>query len=138
MKTLHQIIYLSCLVAGVTLGTMSCNTSKQATGGATMEKKAMDPYAGAWDYVVSGTPDGDIKGTLLIEKDGDQYKATMNGNAGTIEVGDVQIMDDQIKGNFNYQGYRVDMSGTFEASNLKGKVEVDYTVFPLTATRRNP
>ena len=135
MKRLHQIIYLSCLVA---LGTISCNTSKQATSGATMEKKVMDPYAGAWDYVVSGTPDVDIKGTLLIEKDGDQYKATMNGNAGTIEVGDVQIIDNKIKGILNYQGYRVDMSGTFEASNLKGKVEVDYTTFPLTATRRNP
>ena len=98
------------------------------------KKMAYTP-AGTWDYKVANTPQGDVTGKLIITKDGDSYKATLEGSVGTIELDDVEIMDNKLTAKMDYQGYTLDVTGTFEGETYKGEVGLDYNTFPMTATR---
>ncbi len=99
-------------------------------------KKIADPTLGAWDYTVSGTPNGDVSGTMLIAKEGETYMGSLEGDAGKIELRDVEITDNQMKSKFSYQGYTMDLEGTFTDDTFEGKVVYDYyTTFPVKATK---
>ena len=99
-------------------------------------KKVEDPYAGTWDYVVKNTPEGDMKGEMIIGKNGEGYTAEMNGYTVNANLEDLSIKDQTIEGSFDYQGMEVIIKGKFEGNMLKGDVEVDYMTFPLEATKR--
>ncbi len=129
---INLLVTLSLMFAATLI--ISCNMGKRATTGT----PPMDPYAGTWDYVVTGTPDGEIKGELVISMDSDQYTAMMKSAAGTLDINDVVITDNKMTGNFSYQGYTVDLSGMFSGAKFDGEVSVDYNAFPMTAVKRNP
>ena len=56
---------------------------------------------------------------------------------GSNQLNNITIEDEVLQCNFNYQGYKVEMQGTFEGTALEGKMTVDYNDFPLTATKRD-
>lgn len=118
--------YYVTLVACVLLMAAGCAT-----------KKAIDPAIGAWEYVVSGTPDGDVTGTMYIAKEGEVYTGNLNGSAGTINLGNITIEDGKMQSEFDFQGYTLDLKGTFEGDAFTGNVSLDeYTQFPIKATKK--
>jgi len=118
-------LYLAIMLAGLCVFA-SCSSSK----------KLADPTVGAWEYVVSGTPNGDVSGTMFIAKEGEMYSGSLEGDAGTLELQDVEITDNQMKSKFSYQGYTMNLEGTFEGDTFEGKVIYDYyNSFPVKATK---
>lgn len=99
-------------------------------------KKAAEISIGSWDYVIKGTPDGDTEGVLIIEKEGDNYTGSLNTSQGSLPLDDVEIEDNVLTSSFNYSGYTIDMTGTFEGDAFDGKCSVEYNDFPMTAVRK--
>ena len=100
-------------------------------------KKMVDPAIGSWEYVVTGTPDGDVKGTMYLAKEGDSYTGNLTGQAGTMKLDNITIEDGKLQSEFSFQGYTLDLKGTFEGDSFSGNVSLDeYTQFPITATKK--
>ncbi len=121
----------------------ACNTAKKATATASeptkeMTKKMADPFTGTWDYVVANTPDGDAKGQMIIRQDGDSYSGMLKSEMGDTNINNLTITDNKLSGTFDFQGYELTISGDFEGSSFSGEVGVDYTTFPMTASKQSP
>lgn len=99
-------------------------------------KKMADTSIGAWDYTITGTPEGDLNGTFVIAKDGDAYTGVLKSTQGEIDLNNVVVEDGNLSCDFDYMGYTVNMSGLFEGSTFDGKVSVDYNDFPMTAEKQ--
>ncbi len=99
-------------------------------------KKVADASIGTWEYVIKNTPEGDLNGTLVIAKEGDDYSGYLESSQGRIDLNEVSIQDGNLNSKFNYMGYQVLMSGIFEGNMFNGKVSVDYNDFMMTATRK--
>ncbi|XOV94981.1 MAG: hypothetical protein ACFHWX_09775 [Bacteroidota bacterium] len=98
--------------------------------------KNIDNAVGSWDFLLKGTPNGDVNGYFTIAKEGDSYAGTIYSNQGSNPLKNITIEDDVINCNFNYQSYDIKMQGTFSGNSFTGKMSVDYNDFPLTATKR--
>ena len=99
-------------------------------------KKVVDASIGAWDYTISGTPEGDINGTMVIAKDGDAYTGYLESSQGRIDLNDVKVESGNLNCNFDYSGYQILMTGLFEGDVFDGKVSVEYNDFMMKATRK--
>lgn len=104
--------------------------------GCASSKKVVDISIGTWDYIVKGTPSGDVEGNFVIVKEGDTYTGSLNGDQGSIPLENITIEDGKLKCTFDFQGYEVLMQGTFEGNSFTGNSSVDYNEFPMTATKR--
>ena len=94
-----------------------------------------DPYVGSWDYVVKDTPEGDVKGLLVIDKAMDKYTAQISGEQGEVDLGTFNIVDNQMQGTFDYQGYEMTMKGVFSGKTIKGDIGVEFMSFPMEAMK---
>ena len=99
-------------------------------------KKAVDIAIGSWDYVVSGTPEGDATGVMVISKEGEVYSGVLNTSQGSAPLENVTVTDNNLKCYFNYMGYNIEVTGLFTADTFTGKASVEYNDFPMTATRQ--
>lgn len=94
-----------------------------------------DPYVGTWNYQVQDTPDGTLKGKLQIDKDGDNYKAMLMSETNETTIENVAINGTTLTGNFDYQGYTVNIKGDFSGMSLNGSMSVEGMSFPLLANK---
>lgn len=94
-----------------------------------------DPYVGTWNYQVQDTPDGTLKGTLQIDKDGDNYKAMLMSGSNETTIKNVAITGSTLTGNFDYQGYTINLKGDFDGMSLNGNMFVEGMSFPLSASK---
>ncbi len=99
--------------------------------------KNLESAVGTWDFILKGTPNGDITGYFTIVKDIDKYTGVIYSNEGSNQLNNISIDNERLECNFNYQGYKVVMEGDFDGRSLDGKMTVDYNDFPLTATKRD-
>jgi hypothetical protein len=105
--------------------------------GCASTKKVADVSIGTWDYVVKDVPNsGDVKGNFVIAKEGENYTGSLNGEQGSTPLENITIEDGKLKCIFDYQGYEIQMAGSFEDTAFTGNVSVDYNEFPMTATKR--
>jgi hypothetical protein len=104
--------------------------------GCAASKKAVDISVGTWDYIVTDTPNGDTKGNFTISREGENYVGTLSGEQGTYPLNNIKVEGNILTYSFSYQGMVLDIKGNIEGSSLTGNVTVDYTSFPMTATRR--
>ena len=133
MRSRLKILFL---FGGLMFISAACSTSKKTLGAAASEVKKMeDPFVGTWDYVVRDTPDGDVKGTLIISKTTDTYAAMLSSDQGEADLNGFSIEDNAMSGTFDFQGYELTMKGTFNGKMLKGDIGVEYMSFPLEATK---
>ncbi len=98
----------------------------------------LDPYVGAWDFIVENTPSGDESGVINIGADGGNYFAYLDSEMGEMRLEEITIRDRKLKGYFRYKGFRVNVKGVFDQNTLEGKVAVTLASFPLSATKRLP
>jgi hypothetical protein len=120
-KASYLLIILAALIWAGCAGT---KTSKE------------DAYLGDWEYLVEGTPNGDVTGVMNIAKDGDAFVGKLTSDMGEIELNDLSIVEDKLSANFEIQGMTLDMDGTFNGPQFTGTIGVDYNTFPVTATKK--
>ena len=91
---------------------------------------------GNWDYVVSNTPIGNVEGTMVVAKNGDGYEVTMRSPEGDNQLRNVKFEENKMTGTLYYDGYDLDVEGTFVGEALNGKISMGYDSFDLKATRK--
>ncbi len=121
-------LFFSLLMVSIYLLLTSCDTSKRALGTAS---KLEDPYVGTWTYIVKNTPEGNVNGKLIIEKEKNQYRAKVSGNQGDAMLENFTLENNALSGTFDFQGYEVALKGTLDGRSLKGEIEVAYMTFAL-------
>jgi hypothetical protein len=92
--------------------------------------------AGTWAFEVKGTPDGDVKGDMIISTDGNTPKGMISAFGGQSEIQSLKIDQNTLTGIFYYNGMAINMSGTFNGNNYNGKVEAEGYSFPMTAAKK--
>ncbi|MEM7655484.1 MAG: hypothetical protein AAF399_05090 [Bacteroidota bacterium] len=127
MKTTVSL-FLTLPVLLLFLASTGCKGSKVAS-------KAFSP-AGTWVYSITGTPEGDFEGEMVLESDGSGYTGKLNSSQGSIDLKDVQVDGPSLSTSFNTFGYDADMEGAFEGDNFKGTVSIAGYSFPVLMTRK--
>jgi hypothetical protein len=98
-------------------------------------KTAIPNYIGQWNYVLQ-LPDGDNEGYLRFTQENDQVLGVIGGDQGETQLSDFIVDDEKVSGNFEYMGYFVNMSGTFEGNVLNGKMATEGYEFPFEAQKQ--
>ena len=125
MTNFFKTSYLLIILAGlIWAGCAGTKTSKEAA------------YLGDWEYLVEGTPNGDVMGVMNITKEGDTYVGKLTSDMREILLNDLSIVEDKLSANFDIQGMTLVMDGTFEGPKFTGTIGVDYNSFPMTATKK--
>ncbi len=105
--------------------------------GCAASKVAKNSPAGAWEYTVKNTPNGDVSGTMTIQQDGEVYTGSLSSTAGTIDLSDVSIEDNTLSSRFTMQGTPLRLTGDFSGDTFTGSVDAGGQSFPVEATRAN-
>jgi hypothetical protein len=108
----------------------SCASTKSTS-------KAPSP-TGNWDYTITGTPEGNFSGVLLIEQINDTYTAKMTSNAGDLPI--EKYMYDKVtmkmSGEFDYSGTLVLFDAVMVGDEINGSMAAGGMGFPFKATRK--
>lgn len=125
MTKFFKVSYLLIILAGlIWAGCAGTRASKE------------DAILGDWEYLVEGTPNGDVTGVMNISKDDDAFVGKLTSDMGEIELNDLSIIENKLSANFEVQGMTLDMDGTFNGPQFTGTIGVDYNTFPITATKK--
>ncbi len=103
--------------------------------GCATAKMAKNSPSGAWNYTVMNTPDGNVTGTMTIQQEGEGYTGTLTSPAGTTELNNVTVEDQQLSSSFYYQGTPLRLSGSFSGDTFTGSVDGGGQSFSMEATR---
>lgn len=136
MKNILRNLTLLLLSAALIIG-IGCSASKK-TGNVPKDNKSVSytSYTGTWPFVVTGTPEGDTKGDMIISVNGDVLKGTIAAGGGQVDIENIKIENNVLTGVFNYNGMSINMIGTFTGNSYEGKVEAQGYAFPMTATKK--
>ena len=134
MKCDHLSLLIPIVLFFFLLG--SCHTTRHLDELVAKNAAVQDPYIGLWDFVVRNTPTGNAEGVISIEKEGYDYRASLESELGEMSLDHLSIKDERLKGYFRYKGFRVNVKGVFEENTLAGKLAVTLASFPLEATKR--
>lgn len=93
-------------------------------------------YIGTWNFTVTGTPDGDTKGEMIISQAGNVLKGMISSSGGQSEIKDLKIVNNVLTGLFDYNGMSINMTGTFNGNSFEGKVDAQGYTFPMTAAKK--
>lgn len=119
------------VIALSVLAFTSCKGTKSV---ASKAAKAYSPV-GNWAYMVSGLPDGDVSGMLVLTEGADGMMGKLETDDGSVDLEDVTLVDNVLKATFYYQGTGVQLTGTFTGEKMAGFVEAQGYEFPISATR---
>lgn len=92
-------------------------------------------YTGTWEYKIS-TPDGNINGALVLEKEGDDYVGVISAYGTEYPITDVDVEDNKLTFKTNAAGYSSKISGMFEGNEFKATIYVEGMQIPMTATKK--
>ena len=120
----------------ITFTLISCHSSRKISSLTPRSGMLDDPYTGDWEFVIEDMPQGDAEGILNIDRSGYNYTANVSGDIGDMEIEDVSIQDDRMKGHFRYKGFRVNVKGDFTGNSFEGKVGVTLVSYPFKAKRK--
>ncbi len=108
----------------------SCATTKPTS-------KAPSP-AGNWDYEITGTPEGNFNGVLVINQINDTYTAKMTSASGDLPIEKYAYDKATMKmsGEFDYSGNLVLFDGLMNVDEINGSMSTGGMSFPFKATRK--
>jgi len=101
-------------------------------------KVPKDPHAqyiGEWDYVVLELP-VDIDGTFVITKVEGILKGAMVNPMGDLEIGEIEIVENVLKAEFDAEGNFIELEGTFEGNSYSGFLFVQGSEFEMKMTKK--
>ncbi len=139
-KLTTQVVFLMLPVAIMFFE--GCSSSKKTASAPASTAQTLPvatvtgSYIGTWNFTVTGTPDGDTKGEMIISQAGDILKGMIGSAGGQSEIKDLKIVNNVLTGLFDYDGMSINMTGTFNGNSFEGKVDAQGYTFPLTATKK--
>jgi hypothetical protein len=93
---------------------------------------------GAWNYTVTGTPEGDFAGVMEIAKKENGYSAKMKSRGNETPFNTFQYSDKTKKaeGTFDYSGTPINFQALLDKDQLNGAMSAGGMDFPFKATRK--
>lgn len=125
-KTISRILYPASVLLFVIIFSVGC----------AVLRKTADIPVGTWDYAIMINPPDPLTGWLVFTREGDTYTGTINSEEGSLPLENLTIVDNNLNCSFFYEGMDIMMKGRFEGNALTGSITVDYSDFPMTATKR--
>lgn len=118
------------IFAFVALIIVSCTSTKTTT--------VVITPAGNWDYVITGTPEGDFSGVMSIVSENALYSAKMTASGSEITIYKFSWDEPSKKvgGEFNYSNYTVLFDAAVAGEEMVGSMSVEGMNFPFKATRK--
>ncbi|HRI79011.1 MAG TPA: hypothetical protein PLR06_05690 [Cyclobacteriaceae bacterium] len=94
--------------------------------------------SGSWDYKVTGTPQGDFNGELIVTKNEKGYAAKLSSKDGEIPF-NLFTYDKKEKksaGTFDFSGTTVQFNANVEKEQMKGTMNAGGMEFPFAASKK--
>jgi hypothetical protein len=84
---------------------LSTNTQAQSKAGA-------EYFAGSWTILIKGTPNGDVKLVLALDKKTDSLTGIVQDTTGTevSKISSIELKDNEVTVYFSTQGYDVNVN----------------------------
>ena len=98
-------------------------------------KTAAPNYIGTWNYVLE-TPEGEQEGALVFTQEGDVVTGTIGSDAGSQALEKLVISEEKVSALFDFQGYEINMTGSFAENILDGLMSVSGYDIPFKATKQ--
>ena len=94
--------------------------------------------AGSWNYTVTGTPQGDFTGEMMVTKNEKGYAAKLSSKDGEIPFNSFTYNKKEKKsaGTFDFSGTTVDFNANVEKEQMKGAMTAGGMEFPFTALKK--
>jgi len=103
-------------------------------------KKAVYSPAGAWEYMVIGTPNGDASGIMTLTKTEGGLEGTFDSpQYGKSNMGNLVFNAEtkEMTCDFYLSGIDLLLKGTFEGDTFEGNIDAGQNgAFPMTANRK--
>lgn len=120
----HFMVFITVMIAIILNG---CAT--------TQETKFVDSSIGTWEYIIAGTPVGDLNGVFVIAKEGENYTGSLDGAYLSSPLENITVKDSNLNCTLYYSGTPLQMTGTFEDNSFTGEFSSSYGSFPMTAQK---
>lgn len=108
----------------------SCATNKTS--------KAKITPAGTWDYSITGTPEGDFNGVMIVTELEKTFSAKMTSRGNELNIDNFTWdgVTTKVSGEINYTGYIVTLNATLSGDEMTGNMFVEGESFPFKANRK--
>ena len=93
---------------------------------------------GSWDYIVAGTPNGDVLGKMVLAEMEDVFSGKLVSDQGDLDLENVKYSEENgLSCVFYFQGMEFALTGAFEGETFTGVIDGGSQVgsFPFTAER---
>ncbi|HCZ34392.1 MAG TPA: hypothetical protein DHV26_00530 [Cytophagales bacterium] len=119
------------IVIFIALAFTACVASKTTS-------KAPAP-TGSWDYTITGTPQGDFKGVMIITEVDKVLTAKLISDGAELPIDKFVFNKETLKmsGEFDYSGALILFDGLFATNEITGTMTTSGMSFPFKATRKN-
>lgn len=138
-KLAFAAVMLVLAACGGTKSSTTASSSATPVSAPAAATVAVSP-AGDWDYVITGTPEGDFKGVLKITPVAAAFSAKMvsAGSGGELVVDKFTFVKEtsKVTGEVPYNGYTVAMDAVLAGDEMKGSMSAGGMDFPFNATRK--
>ncbi|MBL7870254.1 MAG: hypothetical protein JNM78_01480 [Cyclobacteriaceae bacterium] len=123
---MKRILYL--MLSALLL--FSCATTKSTS-------RTPSPH-GNWDYTITGTPEGNFSGVLIITQINDTYTAKITSSAGDLPIEKYMYDKSTMKmsGEFDYSGTLVLFDAVMVGDEINGSMSAGGMGFPFKGTRK--
>lgn len=94
---------------------------------------------GSWDYTITGTPQGDFNGVMIITEVDKVLSAKLISDGAELPINKFVFNKETLKmsGEFDYSGALILFDGLFTATEITGTMSTSGMNFPFKATRKN-
>ncbi len=94
---------------------------------------------GNWDYVITGTPQGDFKGVMVITETDKVLTAKLTNDGVEIPINKFVFNKEtqKMSGEFDYSGTWILFDGLLNTNEITGTMSASGMDFPFKATRKN-
>ena len=99
--------------------------------------KIVNDPSGDWEFTVSGTPYGSIKGTMNISATGGIWVAKMKAMGDNLEMNPMTFdaKTGKATGSFNFQGNSVMFQAIHQSGSMNGSLSAAGADFPFQAVK---
>ena len=100
--------------------------------------KAPSP-TGSWDYTITGTPQGDFKGVMIVTEVDKVVTAKLITDGAELSIDKFVFNKETLKmsGEFDYSGALILFDGLLATNEITGSMSTSGMNFPFKATRKN-
>ena len=100
--------------------------------------RLMQVPVGSWDYSITGTPNGNYSGVLIITLVDGKYSGLLKSQEGEIALNDPSYdkASKKFTGNFSYQGTPISFESITTGDAMTGSLSAGGSNFPFKATKK--